>query len=53
MTREQAIKFILRVLNSRMAILSPDKTKALQLAEEHKVTTIKLIEAYEKIAKQI
>jgi hypothetical protein len=50
MTKEQAIVKILKVLNSRMAVMSkPMRDEALTLAEEHGITVIDLIEVWEKI----
>jgi hypothetical protein len=49
MNKEQAIRNILKVLNSRMAMMSPAKKQALELAEEHNVTAKDLIEEFEKI----
>ena len=53
MTKEQAIKFILRTITSRMAILSPDKNKALTLSVEHGITVEDLINTMENIARNI
>ena len=53
MTKEQAIKFILRTITSRMAILSPDKNKALTLSVEHGITVADLINTMENIARNI
>ena len=50
MTKEEAIVKILKVLNSRMAVMSkPMRDEALTLAEEHSINTKDLIEAWEKI----
>ena len=54
MTKEQAIIKILKVLNSRMAIMSkPIRDEALTLAEEHGITVAELIEEWTKIAERI
>jgi hypothetical protein len=54
MTKEQAIIKILKVLNSRMAIMSkPMRDEALTLAEEHGITVAELIEEWTKIAERI
>ena len=50
MTKEQAIIKILKVLNSRMAIMSkPMRDEALTLAEEYGITVAELIEEWTKI----
>jgi hypothetical protein len=53
MTKDQAIKFILRTITSRMSILSPDKNKALTLSVEHGITIEDLINTMENIARNI
>ena len=54
MTKEQAIIKILKVLNSRMAIMSkPMRDEAFTLAEEHGITVAELIEEWTKIAERI
>lgn len=53
MTKEEALVFVLRVLKNPMMIMSPDKTKAMNLAAEHKITAIDLIQAYENIVMRI
>ena len=54
MTKEQAIIKILKVLNSRMAIMSkPMRDEALTLAEEHGITVKELIEEWTRIAERI
>jgi hypothetical protein len=53
MTKEEATVFILRVLKNPMMIMSPDKTKAMNLAAEHKISGIDLIKAYESIVMRI
>jgi hypothetical protein len=54
MTKEQAIIKILKVLNSRMAVMSkPMRDEALTLAEEHGITVTDLISGYEKIVMRI
>jgi hypothetical protein len=53
MTKEEAIIKILKVLNSRMAVMSkPMRDEALTLAEEHGINTKDLIEAWTKIAER-
>jgi hypothetical protein len=51
--REKVIKFILRTITSRMAILSPDKNKALTLSVEHGITVEDLINTMENIVRNI
>jgi len=53
MTKEEATVFILRVLKNPMMIMSPDKTKAMNLAAEHNISGIDLIKAYESIVMRI
>ena len=53
MTKEEAAVFILRVLKNPMMIMSPDKTKAMNLAAEHNISAIDLIQAYEKIVMRV
>ena len=54
MTKEQAIIKILKVLNSRMAVMcKPVRDEALTLAEEHGITVAELIEEWTKIAERI
>ena len=54
MTKEEAIVKILKVLNSRMAVMSkPMRDEALTLAEEHSINTKDLIEVWAKIAERI
>jgi hypothetical protein len=54
MTKEQAIIKILKVLNSRMAIMSkPMRDEAFALAFEHGIMVKDLIEAWTKIAERI
>ena len=54
MTKEQAIIKILKVLNSRMAVMSkPMKDEALTLAEEYGITVAELIEEWTRIAERI
>jgi hypothetical protein len=54
MTKEQAIVKILKVLNSRMAVMSkPMRDEALTLAEEYGITTKDLIEEWTRIAERI
>jgi hypothetical protein len=53
MTKEEAVRFVLRVLNSRMAMMSPDKKKAQALAEEHGITALDLIQEYDKYLQKI
>jgi 3-hydroxyisobutyrate dehydrogenase-like beta-hydroxyacid dehydrogenase len=49
-----AIVKILKVLNSRMAVMSkPMRDEALTLAEEYGITAKDLIEAWTKIAERI
>lgn len=54
MTKEEATIKILKVLNSRMAVMSnPMRDEALTLAEEYGITVKELIEAWTKIAMRI
>jgi hypothetical protein len=54
MTKEQAIVKILKVLNSRMAVMSkPMRDEALTVAEEYGITAKDLIEEWTKIAERI
>ena len=54
MTKEQAIIKILKVLNSRMAVMSkPMRDETLTLAEEHGITAKDLIEEWTRIAERI
>ncbi len=54
MTKEQAIVKILKVLNSRMAVMSkPMRDEALTVAEEYGITAKDLIEEWTRIAERI
>ena len=54
MTKEQAIIKIMKVLNSRMAVMSkPMRDEALTVAEEYGITAKDLIEQWTKIAERI
>jgi hypothetical protein len=54
MTKEEAAVKILKVLNSRMAVMSkPMRDEALTLAEEYGINTKDLIEEWTKIAERI
>ena len=54
MNKEEAIVKVLKVLNSRMAVMcKPVRDEALTLAEEHGITVKELIDEYEKIAMRI
>jgi hypothetical protein len=53
MTKEEALVFVLRVLKNPMMIMSPDKTKAMNLAAEHNISGIDLIKAYENIVMRV
>lgn len=54
MTKEQAIIKILKVLNSRMAVMSkPMRDEALTLADEYGITAKELIEEWSRIAERI
>ena len=54
MTKEEAIVKVLKVLNSRMAVMcKPVRDEALTLAEEHGITASELINEYEKIAMRV
>jgi hypothetical protein len=54
MTKEQAIVKILKVLNSRMSVMSkPMRDEALTLAEEHGITVRELIQEWTRIAERI
>ena len=51
MNKEEAIVKVLKVLNSRMAVMcKPLRDEALTLAEEYGITVSELINEYEKIA---
>ena len=53
MTKEQAIVKILKVLNSRMAVMSkPMRDEALTVAEEYGITAKDLIEEWTRIAER-
>lgn len=52
--KEQAIVKILKVLNSRMAVMSkPMRDEALTLALEHGIMAKDLIEQWAKIAERV
>jgi hypothetical protein len=54
MTKEEATLKILKVLNSRMAVMSkPMRDEALTLAEEYGITVKDLITEWTKIAERI
>lgn len=54
MNKEEATKKILKVLNSRMAVMSkPMRDEALTLAEEHGINVEDLIEVWMKIAQRV
>lgn len=54
MTKEEAIVKILKVLNSRMAVMSkPMRDEALTLAEEYSINAKDLIEQWTKIAERV
>lgn len=54
MTKEEAIVKILKVLNSRMAVMSkPMRDEALTLAEEYGINAKDLIEEWTRIAERI
>lgn len=54
MTKEEAAVKILKVLNSRMAVMSkPMRDEALTLADEYGITVEDLIEKWTKIAERI
>lgn len=53
MTKEQAIRFILSVIKSPMAMMSPKKKEALDLAEKYNISAKELIEEFEKIVHQV
>lgn len=53
MTKEEATVFILRVLKNPMMVMSPDKTKAMNLATEHNISGVDLIKSYESIVMRI
>ena len=54
MSKDEAIVKILKVLNSRMAVMSkPMRDEALTVAEEHGITVKDLIESWTKIAERI
>ena len=53
-TKEEATIKVLKVLNSRMAVMcKPVRDEALTLAEEHGITVADLINEYEKIAMRV
>ena len=54
MTKEEAIIKILKVLNSRMAVMSkPMRDEALTLAEEYGINAKDLIESWTRIAERV
>lgn len=54
MTKEQAIIKILKVLNSRMSVMSkPMRDEALTLAEAYGITVKELIEAWSNISMRV
>jgi len=53
MTKEEAIRRVLRILKSPMMMMSPAKEEALNLAEEHGISAVDLIEEYSKIIYKI
>lgn len=53
MTKEQAIKFVLRTLKNPMAMLSPDKKTALTLCDEHGITIQDLFRVVENTLRNI
>ena len=54
MNKDEATIKILKVLNSRMAVMSkPMRDEALTLAEEHGINAKDLIEAWTKIATRV
>jgi hypothetical protein len=53
MTKEEAIIKILKVLNSRMAVMSPAKNEALNVSEQYGITATDLIEAWSKLAMRV
>ena len=54
MTKEQAIVKVLKVLNSRMAVMSKFmRDEALTVAEEYGITAKDLIEEWTRIAERI
>ena len=54
MSKEQAILKILKVLNSRMAVMSkPTRDEALTLATEHGITAKELIEFWADLAMRV
>lgn len=54
MSKEEAIIKILKVLNSRMAVMSkPMRDEALTLAEEYGINAKDLIEQWTKIAERV
>ena len=53
MTKEEAMVFVLRVLKNPLMVMSPDKTKAMNLAAEHNISGIDLIKAYESIVMRV
>ena len=54
MTKEEAIVKILKVLNSRMAVMSkPMRDEALTLAEKYRINAKDLIEQWTKIAERV
>ena len=53
-TKEEAIIKVLKVLNSRMAVMcKPVRDEALTLAEEHGINAKDLVEAWTKIAERV
>jgi hypothetical protein len=53
MTKQEATKFILKVLKNPMMVVSPSKLQAMNLATEHKITVIDLILEFEEIVRNV
>lgn len=53
MTKKEATRFILKVLKTPMAVVSPNKLQAMNLAEEHQITVIDLILEFEDMVRNI
>lgn len=54
MTKDEATSFILKILNSKMAIMSlATKEQAIKEAEEHNITAVELLEKLHDYVKRI
>ncbi len=53
LSKEQSIRFILKTLNSPMSMMSPNKDKARDYAEEYNISVLELIEEYDRIVRKV